>query len=68
MTIVKITKNIVYIANPWHPDKIEPIPRHEFIKMAILITATPIKSSTTPNNTIEIPQSILDKITSYRKK
>ena len=33
LTIVKITGDTVYAVNPWHPDKIEPIPRRDFIKM-----------------------------------
>ncbi|MEE3349619.1 MAG: hypothetical protein VZR09_06225 [Candidatus Gastranaerophilaceae bacterium] len=33
ITIVKITSDIIYISNPHHPDKIEPIPRNEFLKM-----------------------------------
>ena len=42
LTIAKITKDTVYVANPWHPDKIEPIPRREFIKMTTGIDAMPV--------------------------
>ena len=33
ITVVKITDDIIYVANPWHPDKIEPIPRRDFLRM-----------------------------------
>ena len=39
LTIVKITGDTVYAANPWHPDKIEPIPRRDFVKMCKGLTA-----------------------------
>ena len=45
ITVVKITDSTVYVANPWHPDKIEPIPRNEFERMATSFSATPINNN-----------------------
>ena len=42
ITIVKITNNVIYVSNPWHPDKIEPIPREDFINMCTSLTAMPV--------------------------
>lgn len=39
INVVGVTEDTVYIENSWHPDKIEPIPRREFEKMAIGLTA-----------------------------
>lgn len=50
LTIMKITGDTVYVANPWHPNKIEPIPRTEFIKMTTGMSAMPVKKSPTTNN------------------
>lgn len=47
LTVVKITQDTVYVANPWFPDKIEPIPRDKFLKMTTGFTATPVG---TPSN------------------
>ncbi|MGN1154283.1 MAG: hypothetical protein ACI4S3_09660 [Candidatus Gastranaerophilaceae bacterium] len=41
LTVVKITDDTVYVSNPWHPDKIEPIPRNDFIKMCTSLQAMP---------------------------
>lgn len=46
LTVVKITKDTVYVANPWHPEKIEPIPRDEFLKMATSLQAMPVDNNT----------------------
>ena len=45
LTVMKITNDTIYVSNPWHPDKIEPIPRNEFIKMIYQYQAVNI-----PNN------------------
>lgn len=45
LTVVKITGDTVYVANPWHPDRIEPIPRREFIQMATGFSATPVSEN-----------------------
>ena len=50
LTIVKITDDTVYVANPWHPDKIEPIPRTEFVKMVSTMSAMQVKSTQTTQN------------------
>lgn len=42
LTIVKITGDTVYVSNPWHPDKIEVIPRSEFVKMTTGLFAMPV--------------------------
>lgn len=42
LSVVKITKDTVYVSNPWHPDKIEPIPRKQFENMAYGFSAAPI--------------------------
>lgn len=52
VTIVKITDNIIYVSNPWHPDKIEPIPRKEFEKIAYGFMATDIDSRDITHNHI----------------
>ena len=43
LSIMKITDKTVYVANPWHPDDIEPIPRKKFEKMVYRVTATPVE-------------------------
>lgn len=50
LTVVKITKTTVYVANPWYPDKIEPIPRAEFEKMATGFSATPMTKASVNGN------------------
>ena len=45
LTVVKITDSTVYVSNPWYPDKIEPIPRDEFERMATGFTATPMNEN-----------------------
>lgn len=45
LNILKITNDTVYVCNPWTPNKIEPIPRDKFIKMATSITATKCNKS-----------------------
>lgn len=52
LTVVKITKDTVYVSNPWHPDKIEPIPRKDFIKEATCIMAMPVKYPRIPFSSI----------------
>lgn len=44
LTVVKITDSTVYVANPWYPDKIEPIPRSQFEAMATGFSATPMNA------------------------
>ena len=34
LSVLKITSGEVYVANPWHPDEIEIIPRQDFIDMS----------------------------------
>ncbi|MCR5265836.1 MAG: hypothetical protein K6E29_04495 [Cyanobacteria bacterium RUI128] len=46
LTVVKITDDTVYCANPWYPDKIEPIPRSEFVKMCKGFYAMEVKDPT----------------------
>lgn len=48
LTIAKITKDTVYVANPWHPNKIEPIPRKDFIKMTAGLEAMPVTAPQKP--------------------
>lgn len=56
LNVLKITKDTVYVANPWHPDKIEPIPRSEFIKMTTQLVTTPVgKDTTTQPPTLHVP-------------
>lgn len=53
LTVVKITDDVVYVANPWDPDKIEPIPMKDFVKMCKGLMAhevKPPKNSTGFNN------------------
>ena len=39
LSVLKITSGEVYVANPWHPDEIEIIPRQDFIDMSKGFTA-----------------------------
>ncbi|MCM1338731.1 MAG: hypothetical protein NC191_03570 [Muribaculaceae bacterium] len=55
LTVVKITPDVIYVANPWHPNKIEPIPRDEFEKMATSLTATKVTSK----SVMPIPSKII---------
>ncbi len=48
LTVAKITKDTVYVANPWHPNKIEPIPRKDFIKMTTGLVAMPVTAPKKP--------------------
>ncbi len=50
ITVVKITDDTVYVSNPWHPDKIEPIPRREFVKMAYSMSAMHVPKPQTAQN------------------
>ena len=50
LTVVKITDDVVYVANPWHPDKIEPIPRDDFEKMTYGLVATKMDPQITAYN------------------
>lgn len=71
LTIVKITMDTVYIANPWHPDKIEPIPRDEFIKMTTSLVATPVKAdnvSALTSNNGKISQNLLNQLATKLRK
>lgn len=64
LTVVKITNDTVYVANPWYPDKIEPIPRKDFIKMTTAIQAMPVKANSTkidPSMITEILQRLNNK-------
>ncbi|MBO5385286.1 hypothetical protein J6A64_03130 [bacterium] len=45
LTVVKITADTVYCANPWHPDKIEPIPRRDFEKMVYGFEAVDLRNA-----------------------
>ena len=59
LNVLKITKDTVYVANPWHPDKIEPIPRSEFVKMTTTLSALPTTEQATkktPTTKPEKPQ------------
>jgi len=60
LSIVKITNSTVYVSNPWHPDKIEPIPRQQFENMAYGFSATQITLKPKVSN-IEINE-ILNKV------
>ena len=68
ITIVKITRNIVYVANPWHPDKIEPIPRREFIKMTTSLVAMPVKSNAQAHTNGIVNQNLLNHLNHLIKK
>ena len=52
ITVVKITADTIYVSNPWHPDKIEPIPRKEFIQMAYGMSAMQVTKQQTTNSNI----------------
>ena len=45
LSVLKITNYTVYVSNPWHPDKVEPIPRKDFIKMATKLVVHPVPDS-----------------------
>lgn len=62
LTVVKITDDTVYVANPWHPDKIEPIPRNEFVKMTTDMSAMPVNK---PQNS---QQMLLSGLLDYMNK
>lgn len=67
ITIVKITDDTVYVSNPWHPDKIEPIPRKEFVKMAYSMSAMHVpKPQTSQNghNSTQILNLVMGKLSS----
>lgn len=58
ISVVKITDDVIYIANPWHPDKIEPVPRNDFEKMAhgFVATEMSVQNITNTHNTNTITQ------------
>lgn len=43
LSVLKITSGEVYVANPWHPDEIEIVPRQEFLEMCTGFTATDMR-------------------------
>ena len=45
LTVVRITDDVVYCANPWHPDQIEPIPRDDFEKMVFRFQAVRVNDN-----------------------
>ncbi len=65
LSIVKITSDTVYVSNPWHPDKIEPIPRKQFESMAYGFSATLItlKPKITPAELNELYGKFKNKTT-----
>jgi len=66
LSVVKITADTVYVANPWHPDKIEPIPRNDFTKMAYSMSAMEVRNNrlntTNPQNSMNNLTLILGKL------
>jgi len=56
LSVLKITGDTVYVSNPWYPDRVEPIPRNEFVKMCTSMQAMPVGASVSnpykpvPNN------------------
>lgn len=51
LSVLKITGDTVYVSNPWYPDKVEPIPRNEFVKMCTGMQAMPVSASASNSNT-----------------
>lgn len=68
LTVVKITDDTVYVSNPWHPDKIEPIPRKEFVKMAYGMSAMQVQErrpqQSTGNNSNDLLNAVIGKLSS----
>lgn len=62
LTVVKITQDTVYVANPWFPDKIEPIPRDKFLKMTTGFTATPVGTPSNASSTSISPQDMTNQV------
>lgn len=62
LTVVKITQDTVYVANPWFPDKIEPIPRKDFLKMATNFTAIPVGTPSNASSTSISPQDMTNQV------
>lgn len=60
LSVIKITNDTVYVSNPWHPDKIEPIPRKDFVNMTTQLVALPM-----PNQHSNHTGTEVDKILNY---
>ena len=67
LTVLKITNDTVYVANPWHPEKIEPIPRNDFIKMTTTLEVMPVTSESTLVNVVENKVQHKNKISNNQK-
>lgn len=58
LTVVKITADTVYVSNPWHPDKVEPVPRKDFIKMCTNLSVQEMNEAAVSDNYTNV--SLLD--------